>query len=125
MLLDYEYRREGKGHIQCSCPYCGEQNWFNESEIKEILEYNCWFSSIQPSNLIKSLAIFLATSELITTFVVSLLTVFICEKMLKLIITEIINRSNFFICFLFNYVYVVINQLYFLSYFKYICIKFR
>jgi hypothetical protein len=40
MLLDYEYRKEGKGYIQCSCPYCGEKNWFDEKEIKEILEFN-------------------------------------------------------------------------------------
>jgi len=40
MLLDYEYRKDGKGYIQCSCPYCGEKNWFNEKEIKEILEFN-------------------------------------------------------------------------------------
>jgi hypothetical protein len=40
MLLDYEYRKDGKGYIQCSCPYCGEQNWFDEKEINDILVFN-------------------------------------------------------------------------------------
>ena len=40
LLLEYEYRKEGKGHIQCTCPYCDEQNYFDIEEIKKILEYN-------------------------------------------------------------------------------------
>ena len=40
VLLNWEMRKAKKSHIVCSCPYCGEENWFNDEEMEKIIPFN-------------------------------------------------------------------------------------